>query len=78
LRRGGNPSKVCRLRPQRRFEASLERNNIYEILPDEDAEHDGDLRVADSEDYLFSEDRFVAIEVPAALRASLAQKASEP
>ena len=43
------------------------------MLPDEDAERDGDLRVIDQsgEDYLFSADRFVAIEVPAAVRASL-------
>ena len=55
------------------YEASLERNKIYTVLPDEDAERDGDLRVIDQsgEDYLFSADRFVAIEVPAAVRASL-------
>jgi hypothetical protein len=55
------------------YEASLERNKIYTVLPDEDAERDGDLRVVDEsgEDYLFSADRFVAIEVPAPVRASL-------
>jgi len=55
------------------YEASLERNKIYTVLPDEDAERDGDLRVVDEsgEDYLFSADRFVAIDVPAAVRASL-------
>lgn len=55
------------------YEASLERNKIYTVLPDEDAERDGDLRVIDEsgEDYLFSADRFVAIEVPAPVRASL-------
>ncbi len=54
-------------------EASLERNKIYIVLPDEDAERDGDLRVIDEsgEDYLFSAGRFVAIEVPAPVRASL-------
>ncbi|PYQ89996.1 MAG: hypothetical protein DMF84_31075 [Acidobacteria bacterium] len=52
------------------YEASLERNKLYEILPDEDAERDGDLRVVDEsgEDYLFAADRFVAIEAPAAVR----------
>jgi hypothetical protein len=41
--------------------------------PARDAERDGDLRVIDesAEDYLFSADRLVAIEVPAAVRASL-------
>jgi hypothetical protein len=55
------------------YEASLERNKIYIVLPDKDAEEDGDLRVVDesSEDYLFSSDRFVAIGVPAAVKASL-------
>ena len=56
-----------------RYEASLERTKIYPVLPDAEAERDGDLRVVDEsgEDYLFSADRFVAIEVPSALRASL-------
>ena len=55
------------------YEASLERNKIYAVLPDDGAERDGDLRVVDEsgEDYLFSADRFVAIEVPAAVRDSL-------
>jgi hypothetical protein len=55
------------------YEASLERNKIYVVLFDEDAERDGDLRVVDEsgEDYLFSADRFVAIDVPAAVKASL-------
>ena len=72
--------------PQRRFavcvrndgyEASLERNKIYAVLTDDSAERDGDLRVVDEsgEDYLFAADRFVAIEVPAAVRASLLKQA---
>jgi hypothetical protein len=49
------------------YEASLECNTIYVVLPDDDAEHDGDLRVIDEsgKDYLFSADRFVAIDLPA-------------
>jgi hypothetical protein len=45
---------------------------MYEILPDGDAERGGDLRVVDEsgEDYLFAANRFVAIEVPAAVRQS--------
>lgn len=59
------------------YEASLERNKIYAVLADVDAERDGDLRVVDEsgEDYLFAADRFVAIEVPAAVRASLLKQA---
>ncbi len=55
------------------YESSLERNKIYAVLPDRHAERDGDLRIVDEsgEDYLFSADRFVAIEVPAALKAAL-------
>jgi hypothetical protein len=47
------------------------------VLPDAEAERDGDLRVIDEsgEDYLFSADRFVAIDVPAAVRASLLKAA---
>ncbi|MGE0704697.1 MAG: hypothetical protein AB7P22_12260 [Vicinamibacterales bacterium] len=54
-------------------EASLERNKIYAVVPDDEAEREGDLRVVDEsgEDYLFSADRFVAIEVPSAVKASL-------
>lgn len=59
------------------YEASLERNKIYVVVPDEAAERDGDLRVIDEsgEDYLFTADRFVAVEVPAAVRASLLKTA---
>lgn len=59
------------------YEASLERNKIYAVLPDDEAERDGDLRVVDEsgEDYLFSADRFVSIEVPAAVKTSLLKAA---
>ena len=59
------------------YEASLQRNKIYVVLPDEAAEREGDLRVVDEsgEDYLFASDRFVAVDVPAAVRASLLRTA---
>jgi hypothetical protein len=62
----------------RGYEASLERNKIYAVVPDEDAERDGDVRVIDEsgEDYLFSANRFVAIEVPTAVRASILKASS--
>ena len=55
------------------YAASLEQNKIYVAIADEEAERHGQVRVVDEsgEDYLFSADRFVAIEVPAAVRASL-------
>jgi hypothetical protein len=61
----------------RGYQASLERNKIYALIPDPAVEADGDLRVVDEsgEDYLFPADCFVAIEVPKAVEASL-RKAS--
>ena len=55
------------------YEASLERNKLYAVLSDPRAERDGDLRVIDEsgEDYLYAADRFVELEVPAAVSASL-------
>ena len=52
------------------YEVSLERNKIYVVLANIDAERGGDLRIIDEsgEDCLFSADRFVAIDVPAARR----------
>jgi hypothetical protein len=53
--------------------ASLELHKIYQMVPDEDAEQDGDIRVIDEsgEDYLYSADRFIVIEVPKALERSI-------
>ena len=58
-------------------EASLERNKLYVVLPDRQAEADGLLRVIDEhgEDYLYPADWFVPVEVPKAVQASL-RKAS--
>ena len=48
------------------YPASLERHKIYQVLPDEDAAGDGDIRVIDEsgEDYLYPASFFVVIEVP--------------
>lgn len=53
--------------------ASLELHKIYRVLPDEDAARDGDIRVIDEsgEDYLYSADRFVPIDVPKPLERSI-------
>lgn len=55
------------------YEASLERNKLYVVLPDRDAEDDGDVRIVDEsgEDYLYPAEWFVAVEVPKAVRTSL-------
>jgi len=55
------------------YPASLERHKIYRVLPDEDAAVDGDIRIIDEsgEDYLYSADRFVPINVPPIVKKSL-------
>ena len=56
------------------YPAALERHKIYCVLVDEDAAVDGDVRIIDEsgEDYLYSQDRFVPISVPAKVQRSLA------
>jgi hypothetical protein len=55
------------------YQASLERNKIYVALPDAEAESLGDVRVIDEsgEDYLFAAKRFVAVDLPQAVRESV-------
>ncbi len=55
------------------FPVALQRHKIYRVLPDRDAARDGDLRVVDDsgEDYLYPANRFVTVQLPAAVRASL-------
>ncbi len=59
------------------YPASLELHKIYRVLPDEDAEADGDLRVVDEsgEDYLYPAEYFVLVELPQAVEKSLLQEA---
>ena len=47
------------------YPASLELHKIYQVLPDEEAACDGDIRVIDEsgEDYLYPASSFVVIEV---------------
>jgi len=60
------------------YEASLELHKIYPVVPDPDAAQDGDLRIVDEsgEDYLYSADRFVAIDVPKSLERAMLKRAS--
>lgn len=57
----------------RGYPTSLELHKIYRVLPDESAAEDGDIRVIDEsgEDYLYSADRFVEVELPQTVRRSL-------
>ena len=60
------------------YEASLELHKIYAVVPDPKAAHDGDFRIVDEsgEDYLYSADRFVAIDVPKSLERAMLKDAS--
>ena len=53
------------------YEASLELRKIYEVLPDAPARLHGQRRVVDEsgEDYLYPEEFFVDIKLPASLAA---------
>ena len=57
------------------YPASLELRKIYRVLPDEDAEQDGDIRVVDEsgEDYLYPADYFMMIELPREVQRALLQ-----
>jgi hypothetical protein len=48
------------------YPASLELHKIYQVLPDEDGERDGDLRVINEsgEDYLYPADWFMILQLP--------------
>jgi hypothetical protein len=56
------------------YPASLEQHKIYQAIADLDAERHGDIRVIDEsgEDYLYPATWFVAIELPARVKASFA------
>lgn len=60
------------------YEASLEGGKLYRIIPDEEAESHGYLRVVDEsgEDYGYSADRFFRHEVPRPLERALLRASS--
>ena len=60
------------------YPASLELHKIYAVIPDAAAQREGDLRIVDEsgEDYLYSADRFVAIDLPRVLERAVLRKAS--
>ena len=55
------------------YPASLELHKIYRVLPDKEAEADGDLRIIDEsgEDYLYHSSYFVPIQPPQLVKDSL-------
>ena len=48
------------------YPISLELHKIYRVLPDKEAQTDGDMRIIDEsgEDYLFPADYFIPVELP--------------
>ncbi len=56
------------------YPVSLDLHKIYRIVPDEEAEAEGDVRVVDEsgEDYLYPGDYFLLLALPAAITRQLA------
>ena len=54
----------------KRYEASLEAGKLYRVIPDEEAESHGYLRVVDEsgEDYLYHKSYFVFVDFPQAVK----------
>jgi hypothetical protein len=59
------------------YPASLALHKIYCVLPDEDAESDGDLRVIDEsgEDYLYPAEYFMFLDLPQEIERALSRAA---
>ncbi len=55
------------------YEASLEIGKLFRVIPDQEAEGHGYLRIVDEsgEDYGYAADRFFLIDVPRPLRKAL-------
>lgn len=58
------------------YPASLEILKLYRVLPDLQAEKDGDIRVIDEsgEDYLYPADYFISVDLPPTTLNILSQK----
>ena len=55
------------------YPVSLELHKVYRVVPDKDAERDGDLRIIDEsgEDYLYPADYFIMADLPSDTAAAL-------
>ncbi len=60
------------------YEASLEVGKLYRVIPDEEAQGHGYLRIVDEsgEDYGYAADRFFPVEIPEELEQTLLKAAS--
>ncbi len=59
------------------YPASLEKRKLYEVVPDQEAERLGQLRIKDEsgEDYLYPKEYFVAVELPASAEKAVIEAA---
>jgi hypothetical protein len=59
------------------YPASLERHKIYPLVPDDEAQANGDIRIVDEsgEDYLYPASYFASIKVPPLVEKSLLRSA---
>ncbi len=59
------------------YPASLELHKIYRVIPDQEAEADGDLRIVDEsgEDYLYPATWFARVQLSQAVEQSLKRAA---
>jgi hypothetical protein len=62
------------------YPVSLELDNVYRVLPDEEAEADGDLRVVDEsgEDYLYPADYFDQVDPATAVLSVMRRLMTKP
>jgi hypothetical protein len=62
------------------YPASLELHKIYRLIPDKEAQTDGDMRVIDEsgEDYLFPSDYFIPVDLPRTVVRALNKSYSRP
>lgn len=59
------------------YPASLEMNKIYQVVPDEKIELDGEMRIIDEsgEDYIYQSAWFVDVRLPVAVKESVLRAA---
>lgn len=62
------------------YPASLELHKVYQVLPDEDAAVDGDIRVIDEsgEDYLYPAAYFILVKLPQEVEQAFVQATYAP
>ena len=62
------------------YPASLELHKIYRVIPDKEAQTDGDMRIIDEsgEDYLFPADYFIPVDQPQTVVRALNKSFAQP